>query len=198
MTDASDGPIINIRGEKVALGPLDPSMLPSFTRWINDFATLRTLGLKPRPITAAEEERWYQQATSAEDIAFFAIYDLSDMALVGSTDLHSISARHKTCEVGIAILDPERRGRGLGSEAVRLITDYAFHALSMHNVQLSVLAFNEAGIRAYRKAGFQEYGRRREAILHNRQRWDIVYMDVLASEWESPVVREMMEPDASR
>jgi RimJ/RimL family protein N-acetyltransferase len=48
---------------------------------------------------------------------------------------------------------------------------------------LSVFAFNVAGIRAYRKAGFREYGRRRQAWLHNGARWDIVYMEVVATEW---------------
>jgi RimJ/RimL family protein N-acetyltransferase len=95
-------------------------------------------------------------------------------------------------------MEAGRRGQGLGTETVRLLTGYAIRELDMHNVQLSVLAFNEAGIRAYTKAGFREYGRRREAIAHNRQRWDLVYMDVLASEWESPVMQQMMEPDEPR
>ncbi len=57
MTDTSGEPIINVRGERVALGPLDRSMLPDLTRWINDFSTLRTLGIDPRPMTAGEEEQ---------------------------------------------------------------------------------------------------------------------------------------------
>lgn len=198
MTDASDGPIINIRGEKIALGPLDRSMLPNLTRWINDFSTLRTLGIDPGPMTAEAEEQWYNRVTTNPDITHFAIYDLEDMAHIGGVNLHAIDRRHQTCELGIAILDPSRRGKGLGTEAVVLITDYAIHALSMHNVQLRLLAFNQAGLRAYTKAGFREYGRRREAILHNGRRWDIVFMDVIASEWESPVMKQMMEPDEQR
>lgn len=198
MPDAPDSPIINIRGEKVGLGPLDPAMVPDLTRWINDFATLRTLGMDPRPVTATEEEQWYQRVISDQDTIHFAIHVLEDMAHVGGVNLHAIDRRHQTCEVGIAILDPARRGRGLGTEAVRLVTDYALHALSMHNVQLRVLAFNEAGIRAYRKAGFREYGRRREAHLHNGRWWDIIFMDVIATEWDSPVMKRMMEPDAQR
>lgn len=31
-------PILNIVGDKVALGPVQKSMLPSFVRWENDFA----------------------------------------------------------------------------------------------------------------------------------------------------------------
>jgi RimJ/RimL family protein N-acetyltransferase len=198
MTGEADGPIINIRGEKVGLGPLDRSMLPDLTRWINDFATLRTLGIGPRPMTADEEEQWYSRVTMDPGTIHFAIYDLDDLAHVGGVNLHAIDQRHQTCELGIAILDPDRRGKGLGTEAVVLVTDYAIHALSMHNVHLRLLAFNEAGMRAYRKAGFREYGRRREAILHSGQRWDMVYMDVIANEWESPVMRQMMAPDEPR
>lgn len=198
MADVTSDPIINIRGQKVALGPLDRSMLPELTRWINDFSTLRTLGFGPRPMTVREEEQWYDRVATSSDTIHFAIYDIEDMAHVGGVNLHAIDQRHQTCELGIAILDPARRGKGLGTEAVVLITDYAIHALSMHNVHLQLLAFNEAGLRAYEKAGFREYGRRREAILHNGQRWDLVHMDVIASEWESPVMRRMMEPDERR
>ena len=60
-TSRTDGPIINIRGEKVGLGPMDPAMLPELTRWINDFSTLRTLGIDPRPMTPGEEEQWYNR-----------------------------------------------------------------------------------------------------------------------------------------
>lgn len=198
MIDKPEAPIINIRGEKVGLGPLDRSMLPDLTRWINDFGAARTLGIDPRPMTAGEEEQWYNRTIASPDIIHFAIHDLADMAHVGGVNLHAIDQRHQTCELGIAILDPTRRGKGLGTEAVILITDYAIHALSMHNVQLRLLAFNHAGLRAYEKAGFREYGRRREAILHNGQRWDMISMDVIASEWESPVMRQMMDPDQRR
>lgn len=198
MTDTREEPIINIRGENVGLGPLDRSMLPNLTRWINDFGTIRTLGIEPRPMTATEEEQWYNRATSDPNVIHFAIYDLADMTHVGGTNLHAIDRRHATCELGIAILDPARRGKGLGTEAVVLVTDYAIHALGMHNVQLRVLASNHAGIRSYEKAGFRVYGRRREAILHNGKRLDMVAMDVIASEWESPVMQRVMEPDEPR
>lgn len=93
---------------------------------------------------------------------------------------------------------PDRRGKGLGTESVQLITDYAIHGLDIHNVQLATHEFNLAGYRAYTKAGFREYGRRREAWLHNGTWWDIIYMDVIASEWESPVMDQMMTPDEDR
>lgn len=193
---SEQGPTINIRGTRVGLGPRDPSMLDALTRWINIFETRRTLS-DPRPVTRAEEEAWLSQTPQDHEVVF-VIYDLEDMAPVGVTNLFNIDHRHQRCELGISILDPDRRGKGLGTEAVRLVTDYAIHGLEMHNVELAAYEYNWAGLRAYAKAGFKESGRRREAHLYQGKRWDLIFMDVVASEWESPVMKEMMAPDEQR
>jgi len=200
MTEATgqDTPIINIRGQKVGLGPLEPSLVPQLTQWINNFETVRMIGMDPRPMTRAEEEQWAQRVTTSDSSVIFVIYDLEDMAPVGSVNLMDINRTHRTCELGIGIMAPERRGKGLGTEAVQLITDYAIHGLGMHNVQLCTYEYNWAGQRAYAMAGFKEYGRRREARQHNGKWWDIIYMDVIAPEWESPVMDRMMTPDERR
>lgn len=146
-------------------------------------------------MTRAQEEQWAQRVTTGDDNVIFVIHDLEDMAPVGSVGLMDIDHRHRTCELGIGIMVPERRGKGLGTEAVQLITDYAIHGLNMHNVQLRTYEYNWAGQKAYARAGFREYGRRREARQHYGTWWDIVFMDVIASEWESPVMDRMMTPD---
>lgn len=193
-----DEPIINIHGQKVALGPLDPSLVPQLTRWINDFETVRMIGGDPRPMTQAQEEQWVQRMTTDDSKVIFTIYDLEDMAPVGSVNLMAIDHRHRTCELGVAIMIPERRGKGLGTEAVQLITDYAIHGLGMHNVHLRTYEYNWAGQRAYAKAGFKECGRQRQARRHNGRWWDVIYMDVIAPEWQSPVMDRMMTPDEHR
>jgi len=194
----TEEPIITIRGQCVGLGPLDPFMLDDFTHWINDFQTIRTLGMDPRPMTRRQEQDWQDRLLTSDSTIMFAIYDLDDMRFVGTTGLFDINERHRSCELGIAIMERERQGKGLGTDAVRLITDYAIHGLEMHNVHLATYEFNHAGQRAYAKAGFKEYGRRREAILHGGEWWDIIYMDVIASEWESPVMKQLMTPDEPR
>lgn len=192
----TEKPVINISGQAVGLGPLSPSILPSLAVWRNDFSTARTLNANPGPRTRAVFEAWHQRIADDDSTVMFVVHDLSDMAPVGTVGLFDIDYRHKTCEVGIGIFEPGRRGKGLGTEAVMLVTDYAIHGLGMHNVHLAVLEFNHAGLHAYRNAGFQEYGRRRESRLHNGRRWDTVFMDVIASEWNSPKMKEMLAPDA--
>jgi RimJ/RimL family protein N-acetyltransferase len=60
-----------------------------------------------------------------------------------------------------------------------MMMDFAFKRLGLHNVALDVFSNNPAGIRAYQKAGFTEYGRFREAYVSGGQRWDVVLMEAV-------------------
>jgi RimJ/RimL family protein N-acetyltransferase len=186
VTDRATPHVVSIRGERVALGPVTTELRAPLYRWLNDMASFRTLGADPAPATSARAGDLIDLVGDDPSRVTFVIYDLADMAPIGTTSVTHIDHRNQTCEIDLAIMEPDWRGQGLGSETVRLMTDYAIHALGMHNVHLRVYAFNHAGIRAYRKAGYREYGRRREAWLHNGKRWDIVFMEVLATEWDRP------------
>jgi RimJ/RimL family protein N-acetyltransferase len=178
-------PVLCIRGESVGLAPVTVDMAPQIQRWNNDARSFRTLGADPRPTTAGRARELIDAVGRDDTRVTFAIVDLADMAPVGTASVTHIDRRHQVCEIDLAIMEADRRGQGLGTETVRLLTGYAIRELGMHNVQLRVFAFNHAGVRAYEKAGFREYGRRREAWLHDGRRWDIVFMEVLASEWDS-------------
>jgi diamine N-acetyltransferase len=76
--------------------------------------------------------------------------------------------------------------------------EWAFTALGLHNVMLTVAEFNLAGRRTYEKVGFREIGRRREDRRMGGRRWDTIYMDCLASEFTSPVLGRVFSPDVPR
>ena len=73
-----------------------------------------------------------------------------------------------------------------------------FTALGLHNVMLRVYAYNLAGRRAYEKAGFREFGRRRGSRVFAGGRWDEVFMECLAGGFESPVLARVLAPDPER
>ena len=60
-TQSSEAPVPNVVGERVALGPLREDLLPLCGRWINDFSTIRMLGMPPAPVTAEKERDWYEE-----------------------------------------------------------------------------------------------------------------------------------------
>ena len=190
-------PIVNIVGERVALGPHRRDLLPTYQRWINDFTALRTLGVvTPGPTTLEQEAVWYEAQASNE--VRFTIYERSSWRPLGTTTVHGIDHRNRTAVFGIFIGEADARGQGYGTEATRLTLDYAFTALGLHSVMLTVAEFNLAGQRAYERAGFREFGRRRQCRWLAGQLWDDVYMDCLATEFESPVLARIFVPDEPR
>ncbi|HEY8600898.1 MAG TPA: GNAT family protein [Thermomicrobiales bacterium] len=189
-------PIINILGERVALGPLMREHIPLFTRWRNDFTVARTFGGAPRAYTIEAVTAIFD-AGKVNDYEF-AIYERATWRPIGRTYLFDVDWRGRTAGFGIVIGEADARGRGYGTEATRLMLDYAFTALGLHSVMLTTDSYNLAGQAAYRKAGFKEFGRRRECAPLNGTLHDWVYMDCLASEFVSPVLGAVFVPDTPR
>jgi diamine N-acetyltransferase len=193
MASEQEQPILNVVGDKVALGPLRRDLLPLYTKWFNDFEVTRTLLRGWRPMTAEAEERWYERASAAEEGMNFTIWERATLRPIGNTGLMEVSHVDRTAEFGIVIGEKDCWGKGYGTEATMLMLDYGFSALNLHNVLLRVYAFNQRGIRAYARAGFREIGRRREAFRRGGRVEDVVYMDCLATEFKSPVLRKVMD-----
>ena len=185
-------PVINIAGELVALGPLRHDLLPLYLRWINDFEVTRTLTFAMGPKTWEEEEEWYRGESAEQNVVTFTVYEQTALLPIGTTTLRNIDHRQRRAEFGILLGEKDCWGKGYGTETVRLVLDYAFTALGLHNVLLTTQAFNARGIGAYRRAGFKEIGRRREAHWLGGQAYDVVYMDCLALEFTSPTLRRLL------
>lgn len=66
-----------------------------------------------------------------------------------------------------------------------MLIKYAFNELNMHRVELTVNGGNERVIKCYEKAGLRECGRLHERIYAGGERSDLVYMELLRSEWEN-------------
>lgn len=185
-------PIVNIVGEKVALGPLHRDLLPLDARWTSDFATLRMQGILPAPYTMEWITARYESGTADDTLILFAIYERATMRPIGVANFQSVDYRNRTAEFVIFIGEQSARGKGYGTETTRLMLEYAFTALGLHTVTLAVYAYNPAAIRAYEKAGFREFGRRRESVWMGGRLWDTIYMECLASAFASPVPTQIL------
>ena len=108
-----------------------------------------------------------------------------DEELVGMTCFWGIDLHNRRAHLGLGIGE-EHRGRGIGTDATRVMLHYGFVDRGLHRVQLEVLATNAAALRVYEKAGFREDGRMREAAWVRGGFVDEVYMSVLATEFPPP------------
>jgi diamine N-acetyltransferase len=186
-------PIINMFGSTVALGPRRRDLIPLYLKWMNDFEVMHTYGTRFRTRTLEATEAGYESASKGgPDYVDFTIYELSTMRAIGNTALEEIDHFDRTGKFVLFIGEKDCWGKGYGTETTRLMLDYGFTGLGLHNIMLTVFSFNERGIRAYTSAGFHTIGRRREAHRIGGQAHDVIYMDCLAREFQSPVFHRIL------
>jgi diamine N-acetyltransferase len=178
-------------GEKVALGPLRRDLAAAYARWMNHLDVrhgIDYLGVA----TPESQEKWVDEnvergAKGKPEGIEFTVYDRRDSAPVGIAGLLEIVHTHGCAEFAIAM--GERRGQGLGTEATRLVLDYAFHVLQLRNVLLETLDWNVAGLAAYERAGFRRIGVRRQAVMSRGRPTDVVIMDAVPQDFGASVLR---------
>jgi RimJ/RimL family protein N-acetyltransferase len=135
------------------------------------------------PKTVADALKAYDEGTAgrAADAVVPFVVDVGGTP-VGRATLWGIDPHNRHAHLGIN-LAPSARGRGYGTDAVRVLLRYAFRERGLHRVQLEVLADNAPALASYRKAGFVEEGRLREDAWVDGGFVDMLVMSVLADEW---------------
>ncbi len=185
-------------GERCYLAPVEASDAELWTRWLNDLEVALPLGDEAYAALTLEGERRDVAEIAARAEPVFTIVERESDRAIGRCLLFNVNKTDRWAMAGIFIGEKDCRGRGLGTEAMRLLLDYAFNLLNLHSVMLGVFDFNARAIASYRSIGFREIGRRRDARLIAGEWHDEVLMDIVAEEFESPYVARVAEEVGAR
>ena len=113
---------------------------------------------------AAFVERQHSRAATGAGWSL-AIVDRSAKCAVGQVGLWLANAHHGRAEIGYWVA-ASARGRGIASDAVALVSDWAFANLDVQRLGLYIEPWNTASIRTAERAGYE-----REALL---RQWQLV------------------------
>jgi RimJ/RimL family protein N-acetyltransferase len=177
-----------ITGEKVVLRPFTEDDLPGILQMLRDPEALKLTGSvhdEAESASPVEQKRfrdWYTSRNDQPDRLDLAVTDTAGGGCVGEAVLNEWEPGNHSCSFRIA-LGPAGRGRGLGTEATRLIVGYGFEQLGLHRISLEVYSFNPRARRVYEKAGFRVEGVLRESLRYGGEWIDATVMSILASEW---------------
>jgi RimJ/RimL family protein N-acetyltransferase len=178
-------------GDKCYLSPLSLDDIEKYTEWVNDMETGMFMLFATGVYDLDKEKRQMQQLM--ENNVIFAIIDKDSNKLVGNCGLHEVNSVHRKAVFGIFIGDKNYWNSGIGTEATKLILDFGFNVLNLHQISLDVIEYNKRAIRCYEKAGFQLMGRKRQTIFIAGKYHDMLYYDILAEEFTSPYVMDLFE-----
>ena len=175
-----------LRGEKIGLRARDEADVPVLhAELYDDVATRSRADSRAwRPITLGSAASPYAVTDPGEDVALFSVVELGDDELAGEAVLWGIDVHNRGAHVGVS-LRPSFRGRGLGSDVVRVLCDYGFAVRGLHRLQVDTLVDNTAMIRSAIQVGFAQEGILRQAAWVNGEFADEVILGRLATGWKA-------------
>lgn len=173
-------PPVELRGEQVVLRPLREDELDALLAGrasLDDTAHISQPDERSR--MRARIERSGRLVEGRLELAIEV-----EGRLVGDIDARSSSgfAPPGVWEVGIALFDTADRGRGRGSEAVRLLADHLFEAEGAARVQAGTAVGNVPMRRVLEKLGFTEEGVMRDFLPSGDGRVDCVLYALTAAD----------------
>ena len=179
-----------IEGKLVNLRAPEMTDLERNATWVNDREVTRFLAFRYQ-MSLAAEEAWLREMASkpiSYERVFFAI-ETKDGVHIGNTNLFDVKPEDRKAKLGIMIGDKSYWSKGYGSDALLALLGFAFEEMNLNRVELDVFDFNERAIASYRKCGFMEEGRRRQALYKGGDYHDVIVMGVLRDEWPTAVPR---------
>lgn len=174
-------------GDRIYLSPRNSEDVEKFTEWMNDFQVTDYIGRSGALMSLECEKRYLEENYNLEGT--FAIVTLSENKIIGTIGLKDINTINRSAVLGIFIGEKDYLSKGYGTEAIRLILDFGFNYMNLHNIKLELISFNERALKCYKKCGFVETGRTRENVFVNGKYYDTISMDILSNEFNESYIR---------
>jgi RimJ/RimL family protein N-acetyltransferase len=157
-----------LEGKRIYLREVRPSDVNErYYRWMNDPEVTRYLESRFFPNATEKLHDYVVGKLGDRDNVFLAIVLKEGDRYIGNIKLGPIQWIHRLADIGLLIGEKDCWGKGYATEAIQLVSDYAFNVLNLHKLNAGCYGPNEGSARAFQKAGFVVEGVRKEQFYAN-------------------------------
>ncbi|MHA1964561.1 MAG: GNAT family N-acetyltransferase [Candidatus Thorarchaeota archaeon] len=174
------------QGKLVTLRALEMSDLDDILRFYNTLEFRQHIG---PPIVRSRKymEQWLQKVSVwdpwRDGHLYMAIIENATGKFLGGVALQDFLLPHNRAELSISIYDPNDRGKGYGTDAVKVLLWVGFHIFGLNSIYLDTMADNERAISIYERIGFKRVGVLRETEFMEGKHKGLMIMDILRKEF---------------
>ena len=173
-------------GDIVTLRPLVIADLHgAYVEWLNDPEVCEHNSHHVFPYSLAQAKHYIESVSHDEHNLVLAIVANDSGKHIGNISLQKIDTVARSAEYAILVGDRDYWGKGVASEASKLLLTHGFKALNLHRIYCGTSSSNIAMQKLADKLGFKEEGRRREAHFKRGTYDDIIEYGLLAADFSA-------------
>jgi [ribosomal protein S5]-alanine N-acetyltransferase len=151
----------------------------NYVSWLNDSAVNQYLECRHKKHTIESTKEYLRHF---EKGILFGIYILDNKELIGTASFGSIDYINGFAYIGIMIGNKKYWGKGIATDSILMLNDYAFNILGLHKLMAGCCVCNKASIRAFEKAGYEPSGFLKENRLINGSYVDELQYEIIKKE----------------
>jgi ribosomal-protein-alanine N-acetyltransferase len=180
---------MNIEGSNVRLVVFDENHLndKKYLEWLRDFEVMKYIGREEylKVVSFEEVIEYVQNVWNNDYIYFYAIYKKENNSFIGTAKINfedKSGFQAGTADIGIMIGDRNSWGKGLATEVLRVLCNFAFLSLNARKLTAGGLAVNISIIKAFKRIGFFEEGFLRKKVLIGDEYFDQILLGCFPEE----------------
>ena len=139
--------------------------------WLNDPLVNQYLETRWTKQTIDKITQFVNEIAQSEHSLLFAIIAKKSEKHIGNIKIGPIHPHYAYADVSYFIGNRDYWGKGLATEAVSLVMDFAFNELKLRRVQAGCFEKNIGSLNVLRKTGFSLEGTLRKQLLDTNGQW---------------------------
>jgi len=148
-----------LSGKKVVLEPLSMRHFSNrYLQWMNDPVVCADNRHAVLPCTGTQMKNYLRHAPKSKADILFAIRLKKSGRHVGNISLNGISWINRSGEISVLIGEKSVWGRGIGTDACRLVMDYGFERLGLHRIWMGMTSRNIGMVKIARRLSMKREG----------------------------------------
>jgi len=154
----------------------------TYHRWMNDPEVTRYLESRFYPNSIESLQKYVSQKMGDRDNVFLGIFLKDGDRHIGNIKLGPINWIHRYGDIGIIIGEKDCWGKGYATEAIQVMTDYAFKTLNLNRLTAGCYANNVGSAKAFLKTGWQQEAVRPRFFFSDGCYVDLIMLGILRPE----------------